>query len=130
MLHVEYIDYLKRENKLIYAEFANYYIQRKLRRFVQIDKKILDKEKKKNYIIVHSEEDFVLECKKNDNEESIHFLKKDNDSKSLIWQKSRGPISDLNGFIIKSYFRWLSDNKTFFFKVTYITMILFNKSPK
>ena len=71
-----------------------------MRRFIQIDKKILDKEKKTNFVIVHSEEDFNLKCKDNTQKESIHFLKLSSDNQNLIWQKSRGPVSDLNDFII------------------------------
>ena len=107
MLHIEYIEYLKRENKSNFDEYLNYYIQRKLRRFIQIDKKILDgkkrnEETKKNYIIVHSEEDFNLKCHENNQKESIHLLKLVNDNQNLIWQKSSGPISDLTDFIIKN----------------------------
>jgi hypothetical protein len=98
MLHNEYIEFLKRENKSNFEESKNYYIQRKLRRFIQIDRKILEK---KNLIIVHSEDEFNLKCQGNNQEDrSIHFLKLDNQNQNLIWQKSRGPISDLNDFII------------------------------
>ena len=62
MLHKEYIKFLKRENKSNFEESKNYYIQRNLMRFIQIDKKILDKN---NCIIVHSKDDFILKCKEN-----------------------------------------------------------------
>ena len=77
-----------------------------MRRFIQIDKKKLDKEnrneekKKTNYIIVHSEEDYK-DAKENNQNDSIHFLKLSSDNKNLIWQKSRGPISDLNQYLTK-----------------------------
>ena len=106
MFHKEYIEYLKRENKSNFDESKNYYIQRKLRRFIQIDKKILDKdkknEKKETFTIVHTEENFNLKCKENNQKESIHFLLLDNENKNLIWQKSSDRISDLNDFIIKT----------------------------
>ena len=62
MLHNEYIEFLKRENKSNFEESKNYYIQRKLRRFIEIDKKKLDKEGKNNLIVVHSEDEFNLKC--------------------------------------------------------------------
>ena len=80
----EYIKYLKRENKSNFDEFKNYYIQRNLRRFIQIDKKILDKN---NCIIVSSEEDFNLKCKEKNNNVAIHFLKLSSDNPNLIWHK-------------------------------------------
>ena len=40
MFHTEYIQYLKRENKSNFEEAQNYYLQRKLKRFIQIDKKL------------------------------------------------------------------------------------------
>ena len=43
MFHTECIQYLKRENKSNFEEAQNYYLQRKLKRFIQIDKKLLDK---------------------------------------------------------------------------------------
>ena len=100
MLHIEYIEYLKRENKSNFLESKDYYIQRKLTRFIQINKTVLDKEKN-NLIIVHSEEEFNLKCREINLKQSIHFLKLSDDNQNLIWQKSRGPISDLNDFIIK-----------------------------
>ena len=67
---------MKRENNLNFEQSKNYYIQRNLRRFIQIDKKLLEKENKKNFIIVHSEEDFNRKCKDNNQKDSsIHFLK-------------------------------------------------------
>ena len=62
MFHREYIEFLKRENKSNFEQYKNYYIQRKLRRFFQIDKIALDKEKNK-FIIVHLEEEFILKSK-------------------------------------------------------------------
>ena len=108
MLHSEYIEFLKRENNLNFEQSKNYYIKRNLRRFIQIDKKILDKEnrneekKKTNFIIVHSEEDYNLRCKENNQKESIHLLELSGDNQNLIWQKSRGPISGLNDFLINN----------------------------
>jgi ankyrin repeat protein len=113
MLHHEYIEYLKRENESNFEESKNYYIKRKLKRFIEIDKKILDSEKrnevKNKFIIALSKEDFNLKCQENnDKESSIHFLKLSSDNQSLFWQKSRGPISDLNDFIIKTEVSCLS----------------------
>ena len=52
-------------------------------------------------IIFHSEEEFNMKCQEKNHDESIHFLKLSNDNENLIWQKSSGPISDSNEFIIK-----------------------------
>ena len=88
-----------------------------MRRFIQIDKKILDKEnrneekKKTNFIIVHSEEDFNLKCQEKNKNVAIHFLKLSSDNPNLIWHKSRGPISDLNDFILKNDVKIIDENK-------------------
>ena len=66
-----------------------------------MDKENKKEEKKTNFIIVHSEEDFNRKCKDNNQKDSsIHFLKLDDQNQNLIWRKSRGNISDLNDFII------------------------------
>jgi len=67
MLHKEWIEYLKRVNDTS-NNFKNYYMSRKLRRFIQIDRKVLetkkdDKEKQKDdFIIVHTKEEFNEKC--------------------------------------------------------------------
>lgn len=77
---------------------------RRLKRFIQIDRKILDTDKdgktKKKFLIVHSKDDFIQKCQL-PKEESIHFLKLENENANLLWQKSKGPISDLNEYIVK-----------------------------
>ena len=51
MLHNKWVEYLKRENESRnFDQIKNYYMQRKLKRFIQIDRKLLkrmqvDKEK-------------------------------------------------------------------------------------
>ena len=32
---------------------------------------------------------------------SIHYLKMENDNQNLLWQKSKGSISDLNEYLLK-----------------------------
>ena len=45
MLHAEWIEYLKRENKSkSFEQVKSYYMQRKLRRSIQIDNKLIDEE--------------------------------------------------------------------------------------
>ena len=60
MLHKEWMEYLKRENETSNNNFKNYYMSRKLRRFIQIDRKLLETKKKKKkpeLIIVRTEEE-------------------------------------------------------------------------
>jgi ankyrin repeat protein len=106
------LKYLKRANKESskYEEFQNYYIPRKLKRFTQIDGKILDKTKsdqkktKKELSIVHSKEEFQEKCSSESSKiKSIHYLQAQEGKKShlLLWKKSNGPISDLDEFILK-----------------------------
>ena len=65
MFHGEYFEYLKRQNKSNYEDFKNYYIPRKLKRFILIDRKILEntnESNQKKLIIVHSKEEFEEKC--------------------------------------------------------------------
>ncbi len=107
MLHKEWIEYLKRENKSKHCDqIKNYYMPRKLRRFIQIDRKFLqrkkdDKEKEKKadgFIIVHSEEEFIEKCSQSNPQiKNVHYLIQDQNQ--LKWQKSNGPISTLKKYI-------------------------------
>jgi hypothetical protein len=101
MLHAEWIEYLKRENKSKHFEqIQKYYMPRKLRRSIQVDRKILENKEAK-IIIVHSEEEFNEKCRQNpDNKKSIHYLI--SNQNHLLWQKSNGPTSTLNEFLIKN----------------------------
>jgi hypothetical protein len=101
MFHVEWIEYLKRENETKdFDQIKNYYIKRKLRRFIQIDRKIL--EDKKEFIIVHSEEEFNEKCRRNPEMKNIHLLIENKlNQNHLLWQKSSGPISKLNESLIR-----------------------------
>ena len=67
MLHGEYIDYLKSENKTNYEKCQSYYIQRKLKRFIQIDRTILTETTE--FSIVHTEEEF---CQKSQEQSTGH----------------------------------------------------------
>jgi ankyrin repeat protein len=101
LLHDEYINFLKRVNKTYDGEFPNYYITRQLKRFIQIDRIKLNEElekKKEEFVIVFSDEAFNQKCQEQSNEKSIHYLKYEH--QQLIWQKSKGRVSDLNDFII------------------------------
>jgi ankyrin repeat protein len=98
LLHDEYINYLKRENQSKYEEYKNYYIKRKLKRFIQIDRKIMD-DKEETFLIVNSEDEFKEKC--STEKKSIHYLLPISDSSNFEWKKSKGLISDLNKYIIK-----------------------------
>jgi hypothetical protein len=94
---------LKRENKSKnYEQIKNYYIQRQLRRFIQIDRKLLE-QKKSELLIVPTEEEFTEKCRQNPEKKNIHFLIQDKvDKNLLLWQKSSGPVSSLNEFIVRN----------------------------
>jgi ankyrin repeat protein len=110
MLHDEWIVFLKRENKSRNCDqVKNYYMQRKLRRFIQIDRKSLetnkdDKEKDNkgnNFIIVHTEEEFNEKCSQNAQMKTVHYLIQDEINQNQFkWQKSNGPISTLKKYLI------------------------------
>ena len=74
-----------------FDEFSKYYISRKFKRFVQIERKHFENEnnKEKRFKIVYTEEDFTKSCQEN-SKESIHFLEsihfRENDQ-FLIWRK-------------------------------------------
>ena len=131
MLHNEYIEYLKRENKTNYEDYKSYYIQRKLKRFVQIDKNILkidDDKKKKDILIVNSQEDFAQKCHEQPNK-SIHYLKSDI-NQSLTWIKSHGRISVLNDFIInKEEFCFSIDEENVLNETENETILLISAEP-
>jgi ankyrin repeat protein len=98
MLHKEWIEYLKRENETS-NNFKNYYMSRKLRRFIQIDRKLLET-KKDQFIIVHTKEEFNEKCSQK--LKNVHYLVQDqsNPNHHLLWQNSNGPISDLKKHVI------------------------------
>jgi ankyrin repeat protein len=101
MMHAEWIKYLKRENKAKNFD-QNYYMPRKLKRSIQIDRKLLEK-KANDIIFVHTEEEFNEKCRKNPEMKDIHYLIQNNNNRNhLLWKKSNGPISPLNIFIIKN----------------------------
>jgi hypothetical protein len=99
MLHKEWIEYLKRVNETSNNNFKNYYMSRKLRRFIQIDRKFLES-KKEQFIIVHTKEEFNEKCRQN--LKNVHYLIQDqsNPNHHLLWQNSNGPISTLKKFVI------------------------------
>jgi hypothetical protein len=92
LLHDEWLEYLKRENKSNFEQVKNYYMPRKLKRFIKIDKKILDV--KNEFILVYTEENFNETVRQNPEKKNIHYFLKEN--QNLLWQKSCGPISGLN----------------------------------
>ncbi len=111
MLHKEWIEHLKRENKSTnYYQIENYYMPRNLRRFIQIDRKLLetkkdDKEKEKktdDFIIVHSEAEFNEKCSQSHPQiKNVHYLIRDEmNQNQYTWQKSNGPISTLKKYLI------------------------------
>ena len=96
MLHKEWIEYLKRVNETS-NNFKNYYMSRKLRRFIKIDRKLLETDQ---FIIVHTKEEFNEKCRQK--LKSVHYLIKDqsNPNHHLLWKNSSGPISTLKKFVI------------------------------
>lgn len=64
---------------------------RKLKRFIQIDTKILDV--KNEFILVYTEEHFSETIRQNPDKKNIHYLLKDNQNlsfflyrRSLVWE--------------------------------------------
>jgi ankyrin repeat protein len=73
---------------------------RKLRRLIQIDRKLLDN-KAGDFTIVHTEEEFNEKCSKNSQMKNVHYLIQDeNNQNQFKWQKSNGPISNLKKYLI------------------------------
>jgi ankyrin repeat protein len=103
MLHAEWIEYLKRENNSKnFDQIKNYYMQRKLRRFIQIDRKKIEEETKAEFVIVHSEMEYNEKLSRNPQKKNIHFLIESKlNQNHFLWQKSSGPISKLNDYLIK-----------------------------
>jgi hypothetical protein len=101
MLHKEWIEYLKRKNETSNT-FKNYYMSRKLRRFIQIDRKLLETKKEDDqFIIVHTKEEFNEKCSQK--LKNVHYLIQDqasNPNHHLLWQNSNGPISTLKKYVI------------------------------
>jgi ankyrin repeat protein len=116
--HAEWIEYLKRENKSEnFYQIKNYYIQRKLKRFIQIDKKLLEN-KADDFLIVKTEKEFNEKCSQN--QKNLHYLIQDEINQNIFynlsfrnknklklnyinqlkWQKSNGPISTLKKYLI------------------------------
>jgi ankyrin repeat protein len=98
-LHAEWLNYLNRENKTNFDQIKNYYMSRRLKRSIQVNRKIL--EKKNDFIIVNSEEDFNKEILQRPMK-TIHYLTESKDNKNhLKWQKSSGKISSLSEYLIE-----------------------------
>ena len=111
MLHKEWVEYFKRENKSENCDqIGNYYMPRKLRRFIQFDRKLVetkkgDKEKDKkiedDLTIVHTEKEFNEKCSQNGQKKNVHYLIQDEINQNQFkWQKSNGPISSLKKYLI------------------------------
>jgi ankyrin repeat protein len=99
MLHKEWIEYLKRKNETS-NNFKNYYMSRKLRRFIQIDRKLLETNKEDQFIIVHTKKEFNEKCSQK--LKNVHYLIQDqsNPNHHFLWQNSNGPISTLKKYVI------------------------------
>ena len=81
MFHAEWIEYLKRENGSKYFDqIKNHYMPRKLKRFTQINRKILDTTND-NFIIVHAEEDYKEQLRQMSEMKSVHYLIKNGKQK-------------------------------------------------
>jgi ankyrin repeat protein len=99
MLHKEWIEYLKQANNTS-NNFKNYYMSRKLRRFIKIDRKLLETNKEDQFIIVHTKEEFNEKCSQK--LKNVHYLIQDqsNPNHHFVWQNSNGPISTLKKYVI------------------------------
>jgi hypothetical protein len=76
-------------------------MSRKLRRFIQIDRKSLETKTDDQFIIVHTKEEFNEKSSNNPQLKNVHYLIQDqNNPNHLLWQKSNGPISTLKKFVI------------------------------
>jgi len=75
-------------------------MSRKLRRFIKIDRKLLESKKEDQFLIVHTKEEFNEKCRHN--LKNVHYLIQDqsNPNHHLLWQNSNGPISTLKKFVI------------------------------
>jgi hypothetical protein len=86
-------------------------MQRKFRRFIQIDRKKIEHRnetfkieiKDDNFLVVHTEEAFREKCLNNPEKKVIHLLIENKDNRNhFLWQKSSGPTSSLNVYLIKT----------------------------
>jgi ankyrin repeat protein len=102
LLHQEWIECLKRENKSKnFDQIKNYYMPRKLRRFIQIDRQLIGETKKDDLIIVHKEKEFNEKCSQNPKMKNVHYLIQDEINQNQFkWQKSNGPMSTLKKYLI------------------------------
>jgi hypothetical protein len=76
-------------------------MSRKLMRFIQIDRKLLETKKEDQFIIVHTKEQFNEKCRQN--LKNVHYLIQDQSNPNhhlLLWRNSSGPISTLKKFVI------------------------------
>ena len=56
-----------------------------------------------NFLVVHTEEAFREKCLNNPEKKVIHFLIESKDNPNhFLWQKSSGPTSSLNEYLIKT----------------------------
>ena len=63
-----------------FAQIQNYYMERKFRRYIQIDRKKIEQrkdgfnivKKEENFIVVHTEEEFKEKCLNNPENKIIH----------------------------------------------------------
>ena len=111
MLHKEWIEYLKRVNETS-NNFKNYYMSRKLRRFIQIDRKLLETKKDDQFIIVHTKEEFNEKCRQK--LKNVHYLIQDQSNPNhLLWKNSSGPISALKKFLITNKEELIDEDELF-----------------
>ena len=113
LLHAEWIKYLKQANDKSqnFAIIQSYYMQRKFKRSTQIDRKKIEQmedeltigKKDNNFIVVQTEEAFIEKCLNNPENRTVHFLIENKENKNhFLWQKSSGPTSSLDEYLIKN----------------------------
>jgi len=88
-------------------------MSRKLRRFIQIDRKLLETKKEDQFIIVHTKEEFNEKCRLK--QKNVHYSIKDqiNPNHHLLWQNSNGPISTLKKFVITNKENLIDEEELF-----------------
>ena len=91
-------------------QIKSYYMKRKFRRYIQIDRKKIEQrkdgfnigKKDENFIVVHTGEEFKDKCLYNPENKIVHFLIENKENKNhLVWQKSSGSTSSLDEYLLK-----------------------------
>ena len=86
-------------------------MSRKLRRFIRIDRKLLETNEDQ-FIIVNTKEEFNEKCRLK--QKNVHYSIKDQSNPNhLLWQNSNGPISALKKFVITNKENLIDEGELF-----------------